>query len=178
MRTATNRRVAEIGSASAVPTGDLADDPPNVWRVIDNSQPTALTIAPGEEVCFLCPGMPLPPEATVADLAVFDPDRPHTIVGPVEVAGAKPGEVLVVEILSVELAQDYGHAGVMPGVGLLGDEVGEPYIHNFSWSAGAERCQLCDGVEVPLKVLQGVDVRDLKVQSIDRFDYFRQKPTL
>jgi S1-C subfamily serine protease len=34
------------------------------------------------------------------------------------------------------------------------------------------------GVEVPLRVLQGTQVRDLSVRSIDRVDYFRAKPTL
>jgi serine protease Do len=38
------------------------------------------------------------------------------------------------------------------------------------WGLGAA------GVDVPLKVLQGVDMRDLKVRSIDRFQYFREKP--
>jgi serine protease Do len=38
------------------------------------------------------------------------------------------------------------------------------------WGLGAA------GVDVPLKVLQGVDVRDLKVRSIDRFQYFKEKP--
>lgn len=34
------------------------------------------------------------------------------------------------------------------------------------------------GVEVPLKVLQGTQVRELGVRSIDRVEYFRVKPTL
>jgi serine protease Do len=34
------------------------------------------------------------------------------------------------------------------------------------------------GVEVPLKVLQGTQIRELSVRSIDRVDYFRAKPTL
>ncbi len=34
------------------------------------------------------------------------------------------------------------------------------------------------GVEVPLKVLQGTQVRDVSVKSIDRVEYFRAKPTL
>lgn len=33
------------------------------------------------------------------------------------------------------------------------------------------------GVEVPLKVLQGVDIVNLKVKSIDRVTYFRKRPT-
>jgi S1-C subfamily serine protease len=32
------------------------------------------------------------------------------------------------------------------------------------------------GVEVSLKVLQGVDMRELKLRSIDRFQYFKEKP--
>ena len=39
------------------------------------------------------------------------------------------------------------------------------------WGRGAA------GSEIPLRVLQGIDVREIKVRSIDRMDYFRQKPT-
>jgi len=38
------------------------------------------------------------------------------------------------------------------------------------WGLGAA------GVEVPLKILQGADVRELRLRSIDRFQYFREKP--
>jgi S1-C subfamily serine protease len=34
------------------------------------------------------------------------------------------------------------------------------------------------GVEVPLRVLQGTQVKEIGVRSIDRVDYFRVKPTL
>jgi serine protease Do len=44
-------------------------------------------------------------------------------------------------------------------------------LYQKVWGLGAA------GVDVPLKVLQGVDVRDLKVRSIDRFQYFKEKPT-
>lgn len=40
------------------------------------------------------------------------------------------------------------------------------------WARGAA------GVEVPLKVLQGTQVKEIGVRSIDRTDYFRAKPTL
>ena len=32
------------------------------------------------------------------------------------------------------------------------------------------------GVEIPLKMLQGVDVKELKLRSIDRVEYFVKKP--
>jgi S1-C subfamily serine protease len=33
------------------------------------------------------------------------------------------------------------------------------------------------GTDISLRVLQGIDVREIKVHSIDRLEYFRQKPT-
>jgi S1-C subfamily serine protease len=44
-------------------------------------------------------------------------------------------------------------------------------LYRRLWSLGAA------GVEVPLKILQGGDVRDLRVKSIDRTEYFKTKPT-
>jgi len=44
-------------------------------------------------------------------------------------------------------------------------------LYKKMWSLGAA------GVEVPLRLLQGADVRDVKVRSIDRFEYFKEKPT-
>jgi len=34
------------------------------------------------------------------------------------------------------------------------------------------------GDEVPLKVLQGADVKEIKVRSIDRVEYFRPRSTI
>ena len=33
------------------------------------------------------------------------------------------------------------------------------------------------GSEIPLRLLQGIDIREVKVRSMDRLNYFRQKPT-
>ena len=40
------------------------------------------------------------------------------------------------------------------------------------WAAGAP------GVEVPLKILKGTEVRDVTIRSIDRFDVIRKKPAI
>jgi S1-C subfamily serine protease len=45
-------------------------------------------------------------------------------------------------------------------------------LYHKVWALGAA------GVEVPMKVLHGADVRDVRVKSIDRFDYFREKKPL
>jgi hypothetical protein len=44
-------------------------------------------------------------------------------------------------------------------------------LYRKVWGLGAA------GIDVPLKILKGVDVRELKLRSIDRFQYFREKPT-
>lgn len=65
-------------------------------------------------------------------------------------------------------------AGIRVGDILLG-VAAEPVrtheeLYRKLWSLGHA------GVEVPLRVLQGTDVRELKVRSIDRFDYFKERP--
>ena len=71
--------------------------------------------------------------------------------GPAERAGLRSGDIVV-------------------GVG--GDDVSSlAELYARIWSRGAA------GVEVPLKVLQGMQVRELTVRSIDRLEYFRQKPS-
>ncbi len=66
-------------------------------------------------------------------------------------------------------------AGVRPGdivIGVGGDAVGgHEEFYRKLWSLGAA------GTEVPLKILQGAELREIKVRSIDRFQYFREKPT-
>ncbi len=65
-------------------------------------------------------------------------------------------------------------AGLKPGDLVIG--VGNAPVKNHSelyskmWGVGAA------GVDVPLTVMQGVDMRDIKVKSIDRAEYFRDKP--
>jgi serine protease Do len=69
--------------------------------------------------------------------------------GPAERAGMKSGDLVI-------------------GVG--GDEVASlAEFYRKVWSRGAA------GVEVPLRVLQGVQMKDVTVRSIDRLQYFRQK---
>jgi S1-C subfamily serine protease len=43
-------------------------------------------------------------------------------------------------------------------------------LYRKLWSLGAA------GVEVPIKILQDGDVRDVRVKSIDRTAYFKTKP--
>lgn len=96
------------------------------------------------------------------------PAQPWLGVGADEVQGR-----LLVTRVSPEGPAD--RAGVRVGDIILG--VGSDAVHSQAefyrkvWGRGAA------GSEIPLRVLQDNDVRDVRVRSIDRFDYFRQKPT-
>ncbi|HEY6239774.1 MAG TPA: S1C family serine protease [Burkholderiales bacterium] len=65
-------------------------------------------------------------------------------------------------------------AGVRNGdvvIGVGADPVrSREELYRKIWGLGAA------GIDVPLKVLQGVEMRDFKLHSIDRFQYFKEKP--
>jgi len=69
--------------------------------------------------------------------------------GPAEQAGLKAGDI----ILAV------GNEAVRS----------QAEFYRKIWGRGAA------GSDIPLRLLQGIDVRDISVHSIDRIDYFRQK---
>jgi acetamidase/formamidase len=55
---------------------------------------------------------------------------PHLMTGPIHVRGARPGDELVVELVEIELAQDWGWNVIVPGEGTLpGDFPHERRIH-------------------------------------------------
>ena len=66
-------------------------------------------------------------------------------------------------------------AGIQAGDILLGvaaeSVTTQEDLYRRMWALGPA------GVDVPLRVLQGAEVRKLTVRSIDRFDYFRKRPT-
>lgn len=65
-------------------------------------------------------------------------------------------------------------AGIRPGdiVVAVGADTVKTHedLYKKMWGIGAA------GTVVPLKLLQGADVREVRVNSIDRFEYFRAKP--
>ena len=128
------------------------------------------------------PGTPLPGNMFVpidllkpilADLIgkgrVEGPPRPWLGMATEEVQGK-----LFVTRVSPDAPSD--NAGIRRGdiiVGVGADSVStHAELYQKLWSLGPA------GTEVPLKVLQGASVKELKVRSIDRTEYFRSKPTL
>jgi serine protease Do len=100
---------------------------------------------------------------------VSGPPRPWLGMATEELQGR-----LFVTRVSPEAPAD--KAGVQRGdiiVGVGADTVTtHAELYRKVWSLGPA------GTDVPLKVLQGSNVREIKVRSIDRMEYFRAKPTL
>ncbi|MGE3796592.1 MAG: acetamidase/formamidase family protein [Thermomicrobiales bacterium] len=121
--------------------------------------PPVLTVAPGDTVIFdtpdaidnrLSPGSP-----SEAILAVPEGSG-HQLNGPVAVAGAEPGDTLVVEILSIDVA-NWGWSAIIPHFGLLQDDAAfeAPYLHHWDLSS-QEYAAFNERIRVPFEPFCGV----------------------
>src|SRR5207245_2775602 len=84
------------------------------------------------------------------------PFKGHPLTGPVAVRGARPGDTLVVEILDVQPALDWGWTAIRPGRGLLPEaDFAKPFLH--VWDLSDKRhARMGSRVAVPLAPFPGV----------------------
>jgi acetamidase/formamidase len=125
-----------------------------VW---DNSASPALELESGETVeleAADASGAQLGPGSTAADVAGLDFDRVNPVTGPVFVRGAKPGDVLSVEILELR-PRDWGWTAIIPGFGLLAEEFSEPWLRISEVSAADGRVRFADDVNLQLAPFPG-----------------------
>jgi acetamidase/formamidase len=103
------------------------------WGYFDATLKPVATIDPGDTVVINSvsgarddvprqDGMTVRPELTAIHAAVAPELGPHILTGPVAVRGAMPGDALRVEILDVQLADDWGFNIFKPGMGTLPDD--------------------------------------------------------
>jgi acetamidase/formamidase len=103
----------------------------------DRSFPPVARIAPGESLEFDvadASGGQLRESSTAADVARLDFTKVNPVAGPVYVAGAEPGDVLKVTLLSF-VPSGWGWTANIPGFGLLADEFKEPALHLWRYDA-------------------------------------------
>jgi acetamidase/formamidase len=125
-----------------------------VW---DNAIEPALEVEPGATVELEvtdASGGQLDRDSGVEDVAALDFSRVNPVTGTVFVKGARPGDVLDVEILSLR-ARDWGWTAIIPGFGLLADEFPEPWLRISTVDADARRVSFLDGVELPFEPFSG-----------------------
>jgi acetamidase/formamidase len=89
-------------------------------------------------------------------LASLDFDRVHALTGPVYVEGALPGDVVAIELLTIE-SGDWGWMAILPGFGLLTEEFGDTAVlETFSLDTSAGYVDFRDDIRVPLRPFAGV----------------------
>ncbi len=96
------------------------------------------------------------------------PARPWMGVSTEEVQGR-----LVVSRVSPDGPADLAGVSIGDIVLAVGEESvrTQAEFYRKAWNRGGA------GIEIPLKLLQGVDVREVRIKSIDRVDYFRPRTT-
>ncbi len=75
------------------------------------------------------------PDSTVDDVPHVDPSRVHPLTGPVHVEGAKPGDLLEVEIIDIAPA-GFGYTLQQRGFGFLRDLFPEPFLVKWRLEGG------------------------------------------
>ena len=125
----------------------------------NNSIAPRLEIEPGDTVVFQTRDAAdrfYSRVSTSADVLNRGPFRGHPLTGPVRVRGAEPGDVLVVEILDMKPAADFGWTAIRPGRGLLPEsDFAKPFLQIWDLSDGTH-ARMDRRVAVPIEAFPGV----------------------
>src|SRR2546423_4962291 len=125
----------------------------------NNALAPRLVIDPGDTVVFdtrdSADGY-YSPSSTHGDVLARGPFRGHPLTGPVGVRGARPGDLLVVEILDVAPRAPFGWTAIRPGRGLLPEhDFPKPFLQIWDVSDGVSAKTGRD-IAVPLEPFPGV----------------------
>lgn len=124
-----------------------------VYAMSPDNQP-AVRVADGAQVeieTFDCFENQI--QSALQDFGTLDWSHINPATGPVYVEGAEPGDLLVVHIQKIELA-DHGVMTTGPGLGVLGDELDENTIRMIPVQDG--KAHFSDTLELPLNPMIGV----------------------
>ena len=123
----------------------------------NRDHPPALSVASGVQIeleMLDAAGGQLGPSSTLADFHVLDPNRTMPIHGPIYVEGAKPGDVLQVDLLEIEIGS-FGWTGQRPGQGVLPPEMfPEEWVQ--IWTIDGDRAAFRPGISIPLEPFPGM----------------------
>ena len=96
------------------------------------------------------------PASSHADVLARGPFRGHPLTGPVRVNGARPDDVLVVEIVEVRPRASFGWTAIRPGRGLLPEaEFAKPFLQIWDLADGTH-ARMGHGIAVPIEPFPGV----------------------
>lgn len=127
----------------------------NAW---DNAIASVLTAAENEAVTIQAreaSNGQIRPGSSVEAVTDLDFARVNPVHGPIAIQGARPGDVLQIDIHTIEV-QRWGWTANIPGFGLLAEEYQEPFLHIWDLDLEENVAQFCPGIRVPLDPFIGV----------------------
>jgi acetamidase/formamidase len=125
-----------------------------VW---DNSLAPALEIDSGESVELHvrdASDEQIRRDSGADDVAKLDFTHVNPVSGPVYVKGARPGDVLAVELLEFR-PPEWGWTAIIPGFGLLADEYPEPWLRISDVDAERGTVRFAGGIALPYRPFPG-----------------------
>ena len=119
----------------------------------DNAIPPRVEIESGESVRCTCRDAFDGVYSRGSTEVVTRVARGHPLTGPIAIRGARPGDVLQVDVLDL-VPGDFGLTTFVPDRGLLAGDFVEPYLK--VWDLHDDAAELRPGVRVPLAPFLGV----------------------
>jgi acetamidase/formamidase len=151
-----------------MPHHDVFPTPRTVhWGSLDASLPAVLEIEQGDTVTIHSvsgapgeisndPAYSVRPELRAIHETQVPSPGPHILTGPVHVRGAEPGDMLRVEILDIQLRDDWGFNIIRPGKGALPDDFTEDQIVHLGIDREAGTIDTPWGMVLPARPFFGV----------------------
>ena len=127
-----------------------------VLTVASGDEVTVDTISGGPEVVPDRSRFHIPPEMSEVHAKSDRMVPGHILTGPIAVDGAEPGDVLQLDILDVQLRQDWGWNLIKPLAGTLPDDFHETRLLNIPLEQARMVARMPWGLELPLKPFFGV----------------------
>jgi acetamidase/formamidase len=93
-------------------------------------------------------------DSGVEDVAKLDFSHVNPVSGPVFVKGARPGDVLAVELREFGPPQ-WGWTAIIPGFGLLADEYPDPWLRISKVDPDGGAVRFADGIALPYRPFPG-----------------------
>jgi acetamidase/formamidase len=156
---------SDMDAATAI---KVAATPQSVkWGFFDSTTPAVIRVASGAEVVIeTVSGEPaclptdpvyeiLPEHRPILEAIEHGPG-PHFLTGPVHVEGARPGDVLAVDILDVTLRQNWGFNLIIPLLGTIPEDFPDFILNILPIDKQAGTVQLPWGGKLKLSPFFGV----------------------
>lgn len=95
-------------------------------------------------------------EVTISNEVPYEGPGPHTVIGPIYIEDATPGDILEVQIRDIDFRAPYGRNTLYPGEGVLPDRFSEPDTGIIPLDSDRQVASFPNDIEVPLDPFFGI----------------------